>query len=168
MKNLLISTLSALTLSAAPLGLHAAIVDYSFTVVIDSGSLNGESFVGNFSFDDAQTPAPNPFGSGDLYGLTSFSFSFTGGPFAATDLDYGDAVLESGVFTGLELGAATFAFTPAIDPSFASFFYDLSDGKAGAGRVTYTPRVATVPEPATALLVAGALAGLAGLRRRAS
>ncbi len=169
MKNLFVGTVIG-TLSAAALTLSApaalaATVSYTFTVTPDAGGLGGQSFSGNFSYDDAQVPMPGLFG-GDLYGLSSFNFSFTGGPFSLTDLDYASAVIEGGVFTGLEVGAATFAFTPASGPFAASFAYDLGGGTAGFGSIVYTARVAQVPEPGTAWLAAGLLAGLAGLRRR--
>lgn len=169
MKNLLIGTVIG-TLSAAALTLSApaalaATVSYTFTVTPDSGSLSGQSFIGNFSYDDAQVPVAGLFG-GDLYELSSFSFSFTGGPFSKADLDYASAVIEGGVFTGLEVGAATFAFLPASVPFPASFAYDFGSGDAGNGNIAFTPRVAQVPEPGTAWLAAGLLVGLAGLRRR--
>jgi hypothetical protein len=165
MKNILLGTLSAITLVLAVPASQAASVGYSFSVSIDSGSLAGQSFAGSFSYDDAQVPVPNPFG-GDLFELSSFDFSFVGGPFAKADLDYAGAVLDNGSFIGLELGDATFAFLPASGPFAASFAYDFGLNGAGNGSIVYTPRMTELPEPGTAWLAAGLLAGLAGVRRR--
>lgn len=167
MKNILIGTLSAVTLALAAPALHAATVSYSFSVTIDSvnASLAGQSFAGSFSYDDAQVPVASPFG-GDLFELSSFDFSFVGGPFAKADLDFASAVFENGNFVGLELGDATFAFLPASGPFAAFFSYDFGGNDAGNGSIVYTPRMTELPEPGTAWLAAGLLAGLAGLRRR--
>lgn len=157
--SLVSGALLAITLPAA----QAATVSYSFSVAIDSGSLAGQTFVGNFSFDDAQVPGLG-IGGEDLYALSAFNFGF-GGNQSIGDLNYGDAAFVSGQFVGLDAGGATFSLLPANSPFAASFAYDLGGGQAGNGSVTYTPRVAAVPEPATLWLVLGLLGGLAGVRR---
>ncbi len=158
-----ISLVSGALLAAAMPAVQAATVSYSFTVAVDSGSLVGQSFIGNFSFDDAQTPTPG-IGGEDLFALASFNFGFSGS-LSLADLDYGDATFLGGQFLGLEAGGATFSFLPATGPFSAPFAYDLGNGQAGNGSVTYTPRVGTVPEPPTLWLALGLLGGLAGVRR---
>lgn len=157
--SLVSGALLAVTLPAA----QAATVSYSFSVAVDSGSLAGQTFIGNFSFDDAQVPGTG-IGGEDLYGLSSFNFGF-GGSLSIGDLNYGDAAFVGGQFLGLDAGGATFSFLPANGPFAASFAYDLGRGVAGNGSVTYTPRVETIPEPATLWLALGLLGGLAGVRR---
>lgn len=163
MNNTFISLVSGALLAAALPVAQAATVSYSFSVAVDSGALAGQTFVGNFSFDDAQVPGTG-FGGEDLFTLTSFNFGFNGS-LSLADLAYGDAAFLGGQFLGLDAGGATFSFLPANGNFAASFGYDLGGGIAGNGSVTYTPRVETVPEPATLWLALGLLGGLAGVRR---
>lgn len=165
MKTLLIGTLSATALALSATSAAAAEVGYSFTVTVDSGGLTGQSYSGSFSYDDAQVPVASPFG-GDLFALSSFSFAFVGGPFGAGDLDYANAVIDGGLFTGLELGDATYSFLPASGPFAASFAYDLGGGNAGNGSIVFTPRVAQIPEPGTAALLALGMMAAGAWRRR--
>jgi|JI9StandDraft_1071089.scaffolds.fasta_scaffold596413_1 hypothetical protein len=163
MNTTFISLVSGALLAVAVPAAQAATVSYSFSVAVDSGGLAGQTFIGNFSFDDAQVPGTG-IGGEDLFALSSFNFGF-GGSLSLTDLNYGDAAFLGGQFLGLDAGGATFAFLPANGPFAASFAYDLGRGVAGNGSVTYTPRVDTVPEPATLWLALGLLGGLAGVRR---
>lgn len=163
MNNTFISLVSGAVLAAAVPVAQAATVSYSFSVAVDSGSLAGQTFIGNFSFDDAQVPGLG-IGGEDLYALSTFNFGF-GGSLSIGDLNYGDAAFVGGQFVGLDAGGATFSFLPANSPFAASFAYDLGGGQAGNGSITYTPRVETVPEPATLWLALGLLGGLAGVRR---
>lgn len=164
MKHTFISLVSGAVLAAAVPVAQAATVSYSFSVAVDSGALAGQTFVGNFSFDDAQVPGAG-IGGEDLFTLTSFNFGFGGG-LSLADLAYGDAAFLGGQFLGLDAGGASFSFLPANSPFAASFAYDLGGGQAGNGSVTYTPRVGAVPEPATLWLALGLLGGLAGVHRR--
>lgn len=144
---------------------QAATVSYSFSVAVDSGTLAGQTFVGDFSYDDAQVPGAG-IGGEDLYTLSSFSFDFaSGSSLSLADLSYGDAARVGSQFLGLDAGAASFSFLPANGPFVASFAYDLGRGNAGNGSVTYAPRVSTVSEPATLMLALSLLGGLAGVRR---
>lgn len=161
--RLVTGALLAVTLPLA----QAATVSYSFSVAVDSGSLAGQTFVGNFSYDDNPLTGIGTgigIGGEDLYTLTSFSFD-SGGSLLQAALNYGDAAFLGGQFLGLDAGGASFSFLPANGPFVASFAYDLGGGQAGNGSVTYTPRASTVPEPATLLLAMGLLGGLAGVRR---
>ncbi len=166
MNNTFIRLATAALLAATlPLAQAATTVSYSFSVAVDSGSLAGQTFIGNFAYDaDQSTGIGAGIGGEDLYTLTSFSFSFGGG-LSMADLAYGDAVLVGDQFLGLDVGGASFSLLPANGNFAASFAYDLGRGNAGNGSVTYSPRVNTVPEPATLLLALGLLGGLAGVRR---
>ena len=174
MKNTITRTLTSLGLALALTTLantaHADIVNYSFSGTIDTaGPLLNQDFSGNLSYDDAQTPAPG-FGNEELFDLTSFSLSFNGTTYGLSDLDYGFAVVD-GLFTGLDAGSALFAFLPASAPIDASFAFDLGQGNAGNGSVSFVardPNPNNVPEPATsALLAIGLLATAARRKARA-
>jgi hypothetical protein len=149
---------AALCIPVAPAS--AAVVHYSFTVVPDDPSVTQGT--GSFSFDDAQVPAPSPFGD-DLYALSDFSFSFGGNTYLLAGLDFGDAVFSGGQFVGLDAAAGSlFSLVPG-SPALADayFAYELA-GQPGYGTVTYTQdNQQQVPEPATAWLALLALAPLA-------
>jgi len=136
----------------------AAIVNYQFTVSATSGPLDGQSFDGSFSFDDQDQPPATIDG---LFPLVSFSFDFDGTAFALGDLDYGDAVFDSGSFIGLEAGNSTFSFLPAISPLPPAFLYESVQGP-GDGNPSFTQ----VPEPAGGLLAAAAFGAMLIGRRR--
>lgn len=150
---------------------QATLVSYTVDLTIDSGPRNGEHYIGNFSFDDAQTPGTNAFGD-TTYALSSFSFSFGGQGYTLADVAAGSELLWTipalGGTSALEGVFDLFAFVP--DTGFGPFFsYDEGNGNAGTGALTYTPRqVGTVPEPAGLALVGLALAGLAAARRQAT
>ncbi len=173
MKNTIIRTLTSLGLALVLTTLantaHADIVNYSFSGTIDTaGPLLNQDFSGNLSYDDAQTPTG--FGSEELFDLTSFSLSFNGTTYGLSDLGYGFAVVD-GQLTGLDAGSALFMFLPASSSFEASFAFDLGQGNAGNGSVSYVardPNPNNVPEPATsALLAIGLLATAARRKARA-
>lgn len=155
------AALAALLLATLP---SAQAATYSFSGLMDSGSLIGESFFGNFSFDDLGLTG---IGS-EIRGLSSLSLSFAGQTYTLADADVAaDVSYLDGVLLGLSYSAS------AIDPklAFVAGFSDASDaflaytkaGIDGAGSVIY----AAVPEPEQyALLLAGlGLIGLAANRR---
>lgn len=156
MKNTLKHILIAAIFSAV-LPAQAAIQQYNFSGIMDSGYYNGEAFTGNFSFDDATLTS---IGS-EYIDLTTLSMSFLGTTF--TEVDYLDVapavVFDGGLFLGLEWSvdsvtpAVGFSFIPGFfDANEAFVAYDTSLGLSGAGNVVYAP----VPEADTyAMLLAG-------------
>lgn len=167
------TSLNALALTAglllAPVAAQAALINGSFDVTIDSaGPLEGQTFSGTFSFDDA---AFGPgFGSDEASPLLSFSFVFAGLDVGLADLAYGDAVRPvGGDFSGLDALGAVFSFAPANGPIGASFLFDIPGVGAGSGGVSFVLEPGTVPEPGSFGLLALGLAACAGLgatRRR--
>lgn len=165
MQKLLRSTLLAALLIAALPAAQAA--TYSFSGLMDSGSLIGESLSGSLSFDNLGLT-----GSGfELFNLSSLNISFAGHTYTLAEADVTpDVSYQDGVFLGLSYSAS------ALEPKLALIAGSFSAGDAfvaytkngldGAGSISYT---AAVPEPeAYAMLLAGlGLLGLAARRRRA-
>ncbi|MBW4532175.1 MAG: hypothetical protein KME02_15935 [Aphanothece saxicola GSE-SYN-MK-01-06B] len=144
----LVLTTAGLTLSVAlvqPAPLKAAVVGYTFDVLIDSGPLQPNSYSGSFSYD-TQT-----------FSLTDFSFLFQGTPYDENDDPNASVLFDNGVFLGLEYSVNTlpaFSFVPGFfDVGEAFFAYDLeaSGGQGGAGSLAFTrvlnPETSAVPGP---------------------
>lgn len=148
---------------------QAGIIHYDFSVTVDTttASLAGQTFSGNFSFDDASVPNLG-FNGEDLFALLSFSFDFDGNLFTLADLYYGDAALQGSTLLGLDAGAATFSFLPDDGLFPASFAYDFGNGDAGTGSFTAALSPVTAPEPSLAWLVGSGLLALGVARRRAT
>lgn len=154
-------------LSTAPA--QAALNTYNFSGSLDSGALIGETFSGQFSFDDAMLTGMNSEYLGvNTLNLNFYNHSYTqANAAAATEVAFMD-----GSFLGLSFAVDSsypqFAFIPGFfDKTEAYFAYQPSLGTAGYGSVTYM--LAPVPEPEiyTLMLAGMALMGFVA-RRKAS
>lgn len=151
---------------AQPAPARAAVVKYTFDVLIDSGPLQPNSYSGTFAYN-TQT-----------LNLTDFSFLFEGTQYDESDDPNASVVTDSGVFLGLEysVGALqSFSFVPgSFDVSEAFFAYDLaaSSAQGGAGSLTFTkvvtPDVDSVPGPLPLLGAAACFGYSRRLKRRIS
>jgi hypothetical protein len=149
---------------AQPAPLRAAVVDYTFDILIDSGPLQPNSYSGTFSYN-TQT-----------FDLTDFSFNFQGAPYDESDDPDASVFVDNGVFLGLEYAVDTlpsFAFVPGFfDVGEAFFAYDLdaNRGQGGAGNLTFTrvvrPDVSAVPGPLPLLGVAACFGYSRRLKKR--
>jgi PEP-CTERM motif len=161
---------------SAVLPAQAAVQNYSFTGVLDSGYYNGETYSGSFSFDDAIVDNTGL----DIVNLISFDMSFLNTNFTlANAADYPttlpDVSFQDGSFLGLSLSIdsvtpnAGFTFVAgSVDSSDAFLAVDTNLGLTGAGNVAYS-LTAPVPEAETyAMLLAGLGVMGAAARRRKS
>lgn len=171
MRTLMKKTL-LMSLLAVVMPTQAAVQEYSFSGVVDSGYYNGTTYAGTFSYDDAVLTMTGL----ELLSLNSLSFSFSGGSYdlSTPALAPATAVIQDGIFTGIEWSLDStspvigFTFVAGLaDTSSAFFAYDTSLGFSGAGSLVY---VNLIPEPETAaMLIAGlALSGVVVRRRMAA
>lgn len=160
-------TATGLALSVAlvqPAPVRAAVVNYTFDILIDSGPLQPNSYSGTFSYN-SQT-----------LNLTDFSFLFEGTPYDESDDPQALVRIDNGVFLGLEYAVDTqpaFSFVPGFsDVGEAFFSYDLvpGAGQGGAGNLTFTrvvrPDVDAVPGPLPLLGAAACFGYSRRLRKR--
>lgn len=151
----------------------AATINYDITVNNLDGSLAGNDFTGNFSFDDATL-----LGSGsEFLPVSDLSFEFQGTTFTEDDDNSASAEVEffDGELLGLSYSVdADFSFVPGFFDLSESFFaYDLGGGDNGTGDVIYTldtddPNPGVVPEPSIVigLLTTVALGINSGIKNR--
>jgi len=160
------TALAALLLAALPAA-QAATQNYIFSGTLDSGIFSGQTFSGNFSFDDAALTGLDA----EWLSVGNLSFSFLGHTFTLANAA---APAEVGYFNGNFLGLSytVESSEPKVSliagnesTSDAFIAYDTSAiGGSGAGSVIY----AAVPEPESfAMLLAGlGLMGAVARRRR--
>jgi hypothetical protein len=170
-----VSTRLALVLCtglALTLGTGAAhALDYSFTGTLSDGPLTGQSFSGNFSFNEAALSASF---TGELP-LTAFGLQLGAQLYTLTGADAGStpgAAFDGGQFVGLSFSdsqAVDSASRPhvAFVAGFTAFDqaylgYVGSGGAAGFGSYS----VAVVPEPGTWALWLAGLVGVTHMARR--
>lgn len=156
-------TLLAAALAAAHFSASAATVVIDFqSSAFDAGSLLGQSFTGQFSFDDATLTA-----STTTLPLLSLSFSLGGQSYTLAQADAGTTavVFEAGTMAGVN---AVFSGGPRsveLSWGFGSpyAFYQQSVSDYGAADLSFT--TSAVPEPGRlALMLAGL--GAVGLQAR--
>ena len=133
---------------------HAATITYDVTVNNLDGSLSGDEFIGDFSFDDAALT-----GSGsEFLSVSDLSFDFLDITYTESDDNSSlgaEAEFFDGEFFGLSYSTdVQFSFVPGFFSLSDSFFaYDLGAGNNGTGDVIYTlrddPNPGVIPEPAT-------------------
>ncbi len=163
----LVFTTTGLALSMAlvqPGPLKAAVIDYTFEILIDSGPLQPNSYSGTFAYESSTLQ------------LTDFGFTFQGQQYDVNSDPSASVSLTNGVFLGLEYSVSTlpsFSFVPGFfDVGEAFFTYDLAafGGQAGAGNISYTKvgqsDVSPVPAPLPLLGAAACFGYSRTLRKR--
>jgi hypothetical protein len=154
---------------ALSLGVGASIaapVNYNFNGAVDFGALLGETYSGQFTFDDAALT-----GSGDEYlPVSSLSFNFLGNAFDQSNgVAPPEAAFLDGAFLGLSFNVDAFnpgfATIPGfVDVSESYFAYDNGAGSAGFGSLAYS--VSAVPEAETWTMLLPGLVLLGFFARR--
>lgn len=164
MKNLFkITTLAALLLSAV--SAQAAVQNYTFSGMLDSGFYSGQIYSGSFSYDDAGLTGV----ADEWLAVSSLTMSILGNSYGLVDAD---APAEVGYYDGAFLGLSY--SVSSAEPEFSiiagstdvsdSFIaYDTSLGLSGMGSITYV--AAPVPEADTYAFMALGI-GLVGLLAR--
>lgn len=149
----LVSFTSLGVVTLTPAIAYSAILNYTFTVNINSGNLDGNTYNGSFSFDDSETPVTDFFTGLQTRSLNTFNFNFEGTTYNDPTLGKADFDFDKN-FIGLTYidGASVFTFGSdffTLDINDAFFTYDLSDSQ-GTGLVSFnleTQESTTTPEP---------------------
>lgn len=157
----------AMALSLGASTSMAAPVNYNFNGAVDSGTLLGETYAGQFSFDDAALT-----GSGNEFlSVSSLSFNFLGNAFDQSNgVAPPEAAFLEGVFLGLSFNVNAFNPGFAAIPGFfdvaeSYFAYDNGAGSAGFGSLAYSVSAVPEAETWTMLLPGLALVGYFARRR---
>jgi hypothetical protein len=149
---------------AQPAPLKAAVVNYTFDILIDAGPLQPNTYSGTFAYNTT------------TFDLTDFSFLFQGTTYDENDDPNATVFIDNGVFLGLEYAIDTqpaFTFVPGFDDVSQAFFaYDLvpGTGQGGSGSLTFTrvvnPKTSAVPGPLPLLGAAACFGYSRRLKRR--
>lgn len=157
-------TLLAVALAAAHFSTSAATVVVNVqSSAFDRGSLLGQSFTGQFSFDDATLTAATT-----ALPLLSLSFSLGGQSYTLAQADAGTtaAVFDAGALGGVNAVFSGGARSVELSWGFGSpyAFYQQSVSDYGFADLSFT--TAAVPEPGRLALMLAGLGAVALVARR--
>lgn len=145
-------------LFAAVAPAQAAVQTYTFSGVIDAGSLLGETYAGSFSFDNASLTSAGA----EWLAVDSLAMNFMGNSFTQADA-VAPSIAEVGYYNGAFLGLSFSADTAGEPFSFVTGSFDTSDAffatDSSSGSLTYA---AAVPEPRDWMLMLAGI-GLVGV-----
>jgi hypothetical protein len=157
-------TLLAVALASAGFAAHAATVVVNFqSTAFDGGSLIGQSFSGQFSYDDSLLSS-----STWTLPLLSLSFSLGGQSYTlgqadagttSVAFDTGSLVGVNAVYTG---GVRSVELVSGFGAPYA--FYDQGSGNYGSADLSFS--TAAVPEPESYALMLGGLGLIGFIARR--
>jgi hypothetical protein len=149
---------------------EAALVNYTFNGVADSGSLIGETYNGSFAYDNLTLTNSGA----ESINLSSLTFNFYSSVFNLSNADVltsSTADFFDGVFLGLSYTVN--AFDPSFsfisgnsDISEAYFGYTTLSGDSGFGSLSYVADVSAVPVPGAFWLFGSGLGLLSFTRRK--
>jgi hypothetical protein len=168
LQKLTVTTSLALSLCALNATQAQALSLYDFTVTPDFGTLTGNTYQGNFSFDDSGLTSSGE----EEVALLSFNFlNFLGRTYTQADDPSAIASFFDGNFLGIDYFFSdtdvTFSFLSGVltqDINDAFFSYDITAApmSAGTGNIAYT----AVPTPALLPGLVGLGAALVRRKRR--
>lgn len=141
--------LSAIALN--PPNVQAATINYNFDVTINFGPLLGNTYNGNFSYDNALIPGAIDLGGFKSIPISDFAFNFEGTNYTEANDSFAsvDFVTTNNDFLGLNYAGLDFsfisgAFTLNLDD--AIFTYDLGTLGSGTGNIVYNLSTTDIPE----------------------